>query len=322
MLAVAPWTELPGGIGVSMLQSTGAGLLEAVAAVAVAGLVFYGAIRVGGPLVTSLLRRAPESGIRWVDEPIPGAWPGLLPRVFPAATALSPDARERLLRLVQVFLRDTAFEGAGGFEVDDRVRLSVAAQACYLVLGMDREPYPGTRRVIVYPETFMPRRPAATLDFELVEEEEGPTLGESWHHGAVILSWPSVAAGSRDPEDGWNVVFHEFAHQLDQGDGDSGGMPPDVPPSLRSEWTRVVDERLAEIRSDLDQGVEPYLDDYAATNEAEFFAVAVEAFYELPGYLWEADPELYDLLAAYFKRDPAREWGLLDEDDGDEAGPG
>jgi Mlc titration factor MtfA (ptsG expression regulator) len=302
------------------LQPADTGLLEALGAVIAAGLIFYAAFRIGSPLVASLLRRAPESGIRWVEEPVPSQWPRLLHKVFPASRALAPEDRERLLRMMQVFLRDTAFEGAGGFEINDRVRVSVAAQACYLVLGMNRDPYPDTRRVIVYPETFVPRRPTTTLDFELVEEGEGPTLGESWHHGAVILSWPSVKAGSRDPEDGWNVVFHEFAHQLDQGDGEGGGMPVDVPQSLRPEWARVVQDRLAEMRSDLAQGIEPYLDDYAATNEAEFFAVAVEAFYELPGYLWEADPELYDLLAAYFMRDPAREWGLLEDADDDDNG--
>ena len=283
--------------------------MEAVVAVAAAALLFAAALFLGRSLFAGVLSRTPTPKVRWVEEPIPSEWAPLLPTVFPAATALSQEGTERLLRLVQIFLRDTRFEGAGGFEITDQVRLSIAAQACYMVLGREEEPFPATRRVIVYPETFVPRRPATTLDFELVDEEEGPTLGESWHHGAVILSWPSVVAGSRDPEDGWNVVFHEFAHQLDQGDGDSGGMPVGVSPELRPRWREVVEARVDEMRRDIDDGREPYLDDYAATNEAEFFAVAVEAFYELPGYLWEEDPELYDLLTDYFRRDPAREWG-------------
>jgi len=266
-----------------------------------AALILFGASYVlMRPVLVRLLARTGPDRIPWIEEDPPAHWGNLVRDLFPASRRLSSTEFDRLLRIVQIFLRDTRFEGAGGFVVTEPVRLSVASQACYLVLGKETNPFPSTRRIIVYPETFVPRRPASNLDFDLVDMDEGPTLGESWDHGTVILSWPSVTAGAKNPDDGWNVVFHEFAHQLDQGDGESGGMPADVPVALRAEWQALVAERLEELRADLDDGVEPYLDDYAATNEAEFFAVAVEAYFEVPTALAEVDPELFELFLAYF----------------------
>ncbi len=274
--------------------------MQAALAVLAALILFGASYVLIRPVLVRLLARTGPERIPWLAEDPPAHWGQLVRDVFPASRSLSSVKFDRLLRIVQIFLRDTRFEGAAGFVITERVKLSVASQACYLVLGKETHPFPSTRRVIVYPETFVPRRPDSSMDFDLVDMDDGPTLGESWDHGTVILSWPSVAAGARDPDDGWNVVFHEFAHQLDQGDGESGGMPADVPTALRTEWQALVAARLEELRADLNDGVEPYLDDYAATNEAEFFAVAVEAYFEVPGALAEVDPELFKLFLAYF----------------------
>ncbi|NNM34249.1 MAG: zinc-dependent peptidase [Gemmatimonadetes bacterium] len=256
------------------------------------------------PILMRALARSTPTPVQWLEEPPPPHWREVITRTFPAARRLSPSRLDRLLQTVQLFLENTRFEGAGGFELTEEVELTIASQACYMLLGRDEEPFPRTRRVIVYPETFVPRRPAGIPDFEFIDEPDEATLGESWDHGTVILSWPSVEAGARDPDDGWNVVFHEFAHQLDQGDGESGGMPADVPGTLRQEWQAVVADRLAEIRRDLDDGHEPYLDDYAATNEAEFFAVATETYFEAPDHLAQWDPGLFALMQAYFRWTP------------------
>ena len=274
--------------------------MEAVAAVVAALAIFGLSYLVVRPIFIQVLARSEPAPIQWSTEPPPAHWRGEILRLFPAAGRLPSPGMDRLLKTVQLFLAHTRFEGAGGFEITEEVELSVASQACYMLLGRDEEPFPQTRRIIVYPETFVPRRPAGLPDFDFIDEPDGATLGESWDHGTVILSWPSVIAGAQDPDDGWNVVFHEFAHQLDQGDGESGGMPTDLTTALRQEWQAVVADRLEEIRRDLDEGHEPYLDDYAATNEAEFFAVATETYFEAPDHLARWDPELFELMQAYF----------------------
>ena len=274
--------------------------MEAIVAVLAAVAIFGASYVLVRPLLIGVLARSPSPPVRWPAEPPPPHWGTVIRDAFPAARRLTPNRFARLLKAVQLFVRETRFEGAGGFEITEEVELTIASQACYMLLDREEEPFPQTRRIIVYPETFVPRRPAGIPDFDFVEELDEATLGESWDHGTVVLSWPSVVAGARDPDDGWNVVFHEFAHQLDQGDGEAGGMPADLPGVLRKDWQALIDDRLAEIRADLDEGHEPYLDDYAATNEAEFFAVAVETFFEAPDHLSRWDPDLFGLLTAYF----------------------
>jgi Mlc titration factor MtfA (ptsG expression regulator) len=130
-------------------------------------------------------------------------------------------------------------------------------------------------------------------------------LGESWHRGAVVLAWDDVLHGAADPRDGHDVVLHEFAHQLDQEDGAANGAPRLPKPSMYAAWARVLGEEFEGLAESREQHRRTVLDKYGATNPAEFFAVATEAFFEKPLQLRKRHAELYEQLAAFYRQDPA-----------------
>ncbi len=235
-------------------------------------------------------------------EPFPEEWRAILERGFPLYARLSPEDRSELEGHVQVFLEEKSFEGAGGLEMTDEVRVTVAAQACVLLLHRDTDYYPRMRSVVVYPRAYLAEH--RSEEGGLVTEGHSVRLGESWSSGAVVLSWGDVRAGARDLRDGHNVVFHEFAHQLDLEDGGVDGVPELEGGSAYRAWARVFSEEYLELRADAKKGRRSVLDDYGATNPAEFFAVATEAFFEKPGALRRKHPELYAELAAFYRQEP------------------
>ncbi|HRT40892.1 MAG TPA: M90 family metallopeptidase, partial [Phycisphaerae bacterium] len=131
-------------------------------------------------------------------------------------------------------------------------------------------------------------------------------LGEAWYRGAVVLSWDDVLRGAADPGDADNVVFHEFAHQLDSESGANEGAPDLPTREARARWARVFEREFRRLINDLQHARPTLLRPYAATNPAEFFAVVTEYFFELPLALRSRHAELYDEMAAYFQQDPTR----------------
>ncbi len=244
---------------------------------------------------------------RALAQPFPDAWRTILERNSAFYPRLPEPLRENLHQRIQRFLHEKHFEGAGGLVIDDEVRVTIAAEACLLTLNLGPEVFPRLRWIIVYPTTFI-------VDEELwVEEdgvvEEGPRdmLGESWDNGRIILAWDSVLHGARRIGDGENVVLHEFAHQLDGETGATDGAPLlGNSPALRG-WAEVLSEEFLRLRHDAFFGREGLIDEYGATNPAEFFAVATETFFEQPGDMARHHRELFDMLKAYYGLDP-REW--------------
>jgi len=234
-------------------------------------------------------------------QPFPQAWGRVLRRRVPLVQRLPGPLRRRLLGLIQVFVADKPFIGCAGLEVDDEMRVTVAAQACLLLLGQNGDAcYPRLRQVLVYPDAFIaPRR--QLLPGGVVNEQPQALAGESWAQGQVILAWSQVLAGAADPADGRNVVLHEFAHQIDQDGGDADGRPWQHNEAARQRWAAVVDEGLARLR----EAPSDTLDAYGSTDPAEYFAVATEAFFERPQALREAAPPLYEELARLYRLDPA-----------------
>jgi len=256
------------------------------------------------PRLAPLLRFLPgHPRVRFRREPVPDAWRDIVARNVPLAGRLPPGDRERLLRLTQVFLHDKPMEGVG-LELTDEIRVTVAAQACLLLLHLDYPCYPTLRRVLVYPGVFNPRR-VDTPRFGEVHQEPRPTLGEAWTSGVVVLSWDSSLVGSLNPGAGHNVVLHEFAHVLDGENGAMDGQPLLEHPSAYRTWGyvfRSLYERQVEAAL---EGGETPLDPYGAVNRAEFFAVATEAFFQQPADLRQRLPELYEELRKFYRQDPA-----------------
>jgi len=236
---------------------------------------------------------------------LPGPAILYLEQHLPYLGELGAAERRQLHILVARFLRDKGFEGAGGLHLTEAIRLTIAGQACLLHLGLAGRLFPTLRTVIVYPGTYRVK--------ETVRQPEGVQLeihetraGESWSHGTLVLSWDDVLDGLADPADGWNVVFHEFAHQLDSETGETNGAPALTSAEDYDQWQRVFQEAFGRLQRRLRGGADTYpFDDYDAESPAEFFAAATELFFEIPAELRAAEPAVYRELVAYYRQDPA-----------------
>src|SRR6267143_185458 len=267
-------------------------------------VVVFVLIVVGYVGVSAVLRRIPAPSLRLPTGPIPDTWPGIVERNVPLVHGLSSDERERLLRLVQIFLTDKHFEGCGGLTLSEEMKVTIAAEACLLLLHLEGPCYPLLRTVLVYPHGFVPKV-ARSPAMGQVASPPVRLMGESWGDGVVVISWDDTVRGARNPADGENVVLHEFAHQLDAEDGITDGAPI-LPPSALRTWGGVLSEEYERLRRDAAHARPSALDDYGATNEAEFFAVATETFFEKPVQLEREHPALYAQLQKFYRQDPAR----------------
>ena len=223
------------------------------------------------------------------------------------ASYLTDDERTKLEALVRVFISEKNFEGAGGLELTDEMRVVIAARACLLLLHrveLDSPLYPDLASIIVYPSAYRSRQ--KKQDGYVVVEGDEARLGESWQRGVVVLAWDSVLAGGANTADGHDVVLHEFAHQLDAEDGTMDGTPELGDLERYATWARIAGEEYAALRSAVERHEQTDIDAYGATNGPEFFAVFVEEFFERAGRLEAEHPELYAELAAFFRFDPAQ----------------
>lgn len=246
---------------------------------------------------------------RLAGEPTPDHWESLIDENVPHVRMLSDGERERLYDLMQIFLGEKQFEGAGGFEVDDEVRLTIAAQACLLLLGQEGSAvYPRLKSVVVYPSPFVSRGETHNAD-GTVDVGRQVRLGESWGAGTLVLAWDAVVGGAVGVGDGQNVVFHEFAHQLDSEETSSQGAPLLPERAMYRRWAAVLGEEYRQLIDDLENDEPTLLDAYGATNAAEFFAVATEFFFERPRQLKHRHGALYEQLALFYKQDPAVRFG-------------
>lgn len=236
--------------------------------------------------------------------PFPDAWREILRKNVPAYGRLGEDDRRDLEGHIQVFLAEKVFEGCGGLEMTDEVRVSIAGQACLLLLHRETDYFSRLVTVLVYPSAYMAKG-REVLGGGLVLEGDQARLGEAWVDGVVVLSWDDVLGGASDLRDGHNVVLHEFAHQLDQEDGTADGAPILPRRSMYTAWARVLGAEFEELR----EGRASVIDDYGAVNPAEFFAVATECFFEKPGPLRRKHPELFEELKSYYGHDPETTFG-------------
>ncbi len=231
-------------------------------------------------------------------------WIGLLKENVPIYSHLPDDLRPLLHERIARFVSSTRFEGCNGLDLTEEMILTVAAQACMLVLNRDGPPYPELRNIYLYPDSFSSIQKSQDA-FGIVTEGEVHRLGESWETGTVILSWSSVEHGARNIHDAENVTFHEFAHQLDHEDGATDGAPGLPSRDAYRSWARVFRTNYAHFQERLENGKRTLIDPYGATNPAEFFAVVTETFFEKPRQLLKKRPDLYAELQEFYGIDPA-----------------
>jgi Mlc titration factor MtfA (ptsG expression regulator) len=225
-------------------------------------------------------------------------------RNVPYYGTLAAEDRRELEGHMQVFLAEKRFEGCGGLRMTNEIRLTVAAQACVLLLHRETGCYPGLGSILVYPSTFVARNVRRRVG-DLIVESDRAMLGESSAMGAVVLAWDAVQRGASCAGDGQNVVFHEFAHQLDAEDGAMNGAPNLGRRSAYAAWARALGPEYEELRERIASHQPSDIDAYAATDPAEFFAVVTEAFFETGAKLRQNHPHLYEALRAYYRQDPA-----------------
>ena len=244
---------------------------------------------------------------RITAQPFPDEWKLIIDARLPYVATLPHALRDELFGLTQIFLAEKHFEGCGGFEVTDEVRVIIACQACVLLLNRPTDLYPKLRTVLIYESAFYVEN-EERKENGLISLSTQVRAGESWNIGVVILAWEEILHGLRHKHDGYNVIIHEFAHQLDQENRHVDGVPVLDHSDHFVQWQEVFSEHYAQLLEDIQRNRKTVLDDYGATNPAEFFAVASESFFEESIKLQDKHPDLYDVLMQYYKQDPARFW--------------
>ena len=215
---------------------------------------------------------------------------------------LDGDDQGRLLEIASWLLSRKCWEAARGFELDDTVRVVVAAQAALLVLGLSTDHFRQVSAVVIHPSTVHTTGERLGPSPYTRTSDALPVLGLALdRRGPVVLAWDQVLADAHGTVPGQNVVLHEFAHKLDMLDGMIDGTPL-LPRDVRAEWVRVC----TAVYQDLIVGTpRPPMRWYGATNPGEFFAVATEVFFGQPKELAALEPELYDVLARFYRQNPA-----------------
>ena len=216
---------------------------------------------------------------------------------------LDEPGQQRLADLAGYLVTNKRWEAAKGFVMTDDVIVTIAVQGAVLILGLDTDYFGKVTNIIVHPSTFAIPGIRATAIHGMVDAGERPLLGEAHHdRGPVLLAWDQVLAGARHRGRGHNVVFHEFAHKMDMLDGVVDGTPLLPNQAALDRWIAVCAAELELMRRG-ESG--PLLDVYGATDPGEFFAVATEVFFDRPIDCREIKPDLYGVLAAFYRQDPA-----------------
>ncbi len=236
--------------------------------------------------------------------PFPPEWERFIARNVAVYRRLPPEDQRELLGHTQVLLAEKHFEGCGGLELTDEIRVTVAAQASILLLHRETDYYPRLISILIYPSAYVVPGERSVGD-GLWEEGDDVLLGHtSAKLGALVIAWDDALRGARALDDGDNVVFHEFAHQLDFEDNVADGTPLLDSHQYRS-WARVLSAEYHALRRASDEAAPTLIDEYGATNPAEFFAVVTEMFFERPVALLDKHPALYEELRSFYRQDPA-----------------
>ena len=239
-----------------------------------------------------------------LEQPFPAEWLSYLTNNVKHYALLTPDEQQEMREDIQIFIAEKYWEGVGSMEITEEIQVTIAAQACLLVLHREHDYFPNVESILVYPTGYSAKETSLEpggIQHETLSER----LGEAWSSGPVILSWADVLAGGRNDNDGRNVVYHEFAHKLDMRDGAADGVPRLADEEAFDYWEAVMNQEYQQLVDQSEHGKASLLNTYAATNPAEFFAVATEVFFEKAHQMQQTHPALYGVLSAFYQQDPA-----------------
>jgi Mlc titration factor MtfA (ptsG expression regulator) len=225
--------------------------------------------------------------------PFPEEWREILQKSVPFYRKLSPEWKEKFEEKLKVFFHTKYFIPAGGMEITDEVKVVISAAAARLIMNMPDEHYQRLTEIIVYPSHY--KHP----------DKDGSVIyGEAHDWGTVVLSYQAVLSGLQNPSDGHETAGHEFAHVLDRADGAFDGTPELDASGCYKPWANTMSQEFFALRERDEEDKKSTMRSYGATNEAEFFAVATETFFEKPQQLKTKHPEMYQLLINYYNLDP------------------
>jgi Mlc titration factor MtfA (ptsG expression regulator) len=233
---------------------------------------------------------------RLLAEPFPPAWEEIVRERVPYAARLTDAERQKLRDDLRLFVAEKNWEGCEGLHVTDEMRVTIAGNACMLVLGHDVDSFRRVTSVLVYPSAF--QTPGWSTSFNT-------TFGLASYMGPVVLSWASVMKGVRHPADGRNVVLHEFAHHLDFLDWACDGIPDVGTAREHRKWREIIALEYRKLVEAAQRDEVTVIDRYGAANPGEFYAVATECFFERPVEMRSRHPALYGILRRYYRLDPA-----------------
>jgi len=238
------------------------------------------------------------------EEPFPDHWRRMVETRVPMFARLTSADQQELLGHARVLLEEKHFEGTSGLIMRDEIRVTIAAQAAFLLLHRDTDYFPRLTSIIVYPAGYVAKEERA--EGGIWSEDDEALLGHTQRDlRALVLAWDEARAGAANPDDGHNLILHEFAHQLDFEDGSTDGTPVLESGAQMRAWATVFQEELDALRRSADAGEPTVLDAYGAEDPAEFFAVATEAFFERASELKHRHQRLYDELKRFYRQDPA-----------------
>ncbi len=242
-----------------------------------------------------------------LTEPFPGSWKKILDELVLHYCFLDVEEKHHLQQMIQVFIAEKKFEGCNDLKITDEIRVVIAAEACMLILGFPHDLYAGLLSILVYPSTVVvpPGKMGVFTGNPMVERLETAIYGQAFQRGPVILVWNEVVRGARHPQSGHNVVYHEFAHLLDMESGAANGTPMLHRREQYKVWASVLTEAFTLLRRKSEKGEKTFLDPYGALNEAEFFAVATEYFFDKPLRMQKRRKALYNVLAEFYQQDTA-----------------
>lgn len=236
-------------------------------------------------------------------KPFNSDWLAILEKNVSLYQILPDELREELHGCINIFLHEKEFIGQNDFVIDDEVKLTIAANACLLLLKGQKRFFPDFTSIIIYPQTYVAKQ--TSYDGVTLMHETSKRAGESWVRGPIVLSWADVLRGSTNAKDGHNVVIHEFAHKLDEQSGDMNGLPLLKESSHYDEWNTVLSKEYDDLQERAKDNKNKVMDEYGTISPPEFFAVATESFFEKPRQMKKRLPDLYEQLNNFYNTDPA-----------------
>jgi Mlc titration factor MtfA (ptsG expression regulator) len=239
-----------------------------------------------------------------IEAAFPTAWMEYLQTNVRHYSLLSESEQSALRNDLRIFLAEKFWEGCGGQEMTDEIKVTISAHACLLTLGLDHDYYPNVESILVYPSGYTAKERRAGSG-GIVEEGPSGRLGEAWSRGPVILSWSDALRDGQGHNPGHNVTLHEFAHKLDMATGGADGVPRLHADEEYDRWAAVMSREYQQLLHRIEQHEHPVIDPYGATNPAEFFAVSTEMFFEHPLIMRAYLPPLYEVLKAFYRQDTA-----------------